>query len=368
MEKRTVEDYLNHAKITLMSKSVFLSTICLSLKHEFTEDIPTAGTNGLSILYNPTFFASLTAPERAGLLAHEVWHVAFNHLTRVGDRDKLIWNYAGDYVINLMLTDSGYTIPKGGLYDTQYANMATEEVYEKIKKDSPEEHGGSNFMEDLLDPPPGMKASDVASNVTDVIVRAQLQSRIAGKDKGEIPNEISRAIDELINPKLPWNQILMRFLTDMVKDDYTWSRPNRRFFPNHYLPSQHSPTIGEVVVAIDTSGSVSLEELTEMLSEVECIRDTFKPEKLTIIDCDYKIHNEFKIKQHDNILDLKFTGDGGTSFQPVIDYCDERNPEVLIYFTDLYADDVVPVGDYPVLWICTSDHSPASMGETIYIN
>ncbi len=367
MENQTVEDYLRHAKIDLMSKSVFLSTICLSLKHTFTDSIPTAATDGLSIIYNPKFFSELTAAERSGLLAHEVWHVAFNHLTRVGNRDRLVWNYAGDYVINLMLKNAGYTIPQGGLLDEKYADMATEEIYELIKDDQENEHGGSNYVSDLLDPPPGQNAKEVSSKITDVIVRAQLQSRISGKDKGEIPGEISRAIDELINPKLPWNEILMRFLSDMVKDDYTWSRPSKRFFPHHYLPSQHSPTIGEIVVAIDTSGSVSVEELKEMLSEVESIRETFKPEKLTILDCDSKIHNEFKIDKYDNILDLQFKGNGGTSFQPVIDYCDKRSPEVLIYFTDLYADDVEPVGDYPILWICTSNHTPATIGETIYI-
>jgi len=367
MENNKVEDYLRHAKIDLMTKSVFLSTICLSLKHIFTYEVPTAATNGLSILYNPDFFNSLSPAERTGLLAHEVWHVAFNHLSRVGSRDRMIWNYAGDYVINLMLTKTGLTIPQGGLLDHAYFDMSTEEVYEKIKEDNKDQHGGSDFIIDLLEIPEGQDSKEVEQRVTDIIVKAQLQSRIANKDKGEIPGEITRAIDELINPKLPWNQILVRFLSAMVKNDYTWTRPNRRFFPDHYLPSQHSPSLGEVIVAIDTSGSVSGAELQEMLSEVESIRDIFKPEKLTIIDCDYHIHNIFKVVSNDNILDLKFTGNGGTSFQPVIDYCNEQQPEVLIYFTDLYADDVIDVGDYPILWICTSDHEPASIGETIYI-
>ena len=312
MENNKVEDYLRHAKIDLMTKSVFLSTICLSLKHIFTYEVPTAATNGLSILYNPDFFNSLSPAERTGLLAHEVWHVAFNHLSRVGSRDRMIWNYAGDYVINLMLSNSGLTIPEGGLIDNAYSDMSTEEVYEKIKEDNKDQHGGSDFIIDLLESPEGQSDKDVCDKVTDIIIKAQLQSRMAEKDHTEIPGEIARAIDELINPKLPWNQILIRFLSAMVKDDYTWTKPNRRFFPNHYLPSQHSPTLGEIVVAIDTSGSVSVEELQEMLSEIECIRDTFKPEKLTIIDCDYKIHNVFKVDKQDNILDLEFTGNGGT--------------------------------------------------------
>ena len=105
MDNNQAETYLRHAKIDLMTKSVFLSTICLSLKHELTDKLPTAGTNGISILYNPEFLEKLTAQERTGLLAHEVWHVAFNHLSRINDRDRVTWNKAGDYVINFISMD-----------------------------------------------------------------------------------------------------------------------------------------------------------------------------------------------------------------------------------------------------------------------
>ena len=203
MDINQSDTQLRHAKIDLMTKSVFLSTICLSLKHTFTDQISTAGTNGLSIIYNPEFLEGLTAQERTGLLAHEVWHVAFNHLTRIGSRDKVIWNKAGDYVINYMLTNAGFTIPKGGLLDPRFEKMSTEEVYEIIKDESDDEHGGSDFDIDLLDPPPGTDAQDVADKVTDMIIKAQLQSKIAGKEKGEIPDEIARAIDAALENKTP---------------------------------------------------------------------------------------------------------------------------------------------------------------------
>ena len=367
MENSKVEDYLRHAKIDLMTKSVFLSTICLRLKHSFSNDIPTAGTDGLSIIYNPEFFSELSAVERTGLLAHEVWHVAFSHFSRLGNRDKQQWNIAGDYVINYMLTQNGYTIPKGGLLDAQYKGMSTEEVYEIVKQDQKDNPQDIDFQMDLLEAPSAKQQKEVNDKVTDIIIQAQIQSKASGKDHGEIPDEIVRAIDELINPKLPWNQLLVRFLSNMVKDDYTWTRPNKRFFPHHYLPSQYSPTIGDIVVAIDTSGSVSQEDLVEMLSEIEDIRTTFKPESLTIIDCDSSIHNVFKIEKYDNILELKFQGCGGTDFQPVIDYCNEQQPEVLIYFTDLQAEDITEEPGYPILWICNSKHNPSSVGETIYI-
>jgi predicted metal-dependent peptidase len=367
MEKN-LEDYLRHSKIELMTKSVFLSTICLSLKHVFTDQIPTAGTNGITIMYNPEFFERLSPAERTGLLAHEVWHVAFNHLSRVGSRDFKIWNMAGDYVINYMLVDNGYTLPADGLLDNRFSDMSTEQVYDIIKEENPEgDVPGGDFIIDLLDAPEGATDKEINDLVSDIIIKAQLQSRISEKDHGEIPQEISRAIDDLINPKLPWDALLQRFLSDTIKDDYTWTRPNKRFFPAHYLPSQHSPTLGNIVFAIDTSGSVSQEELTEMLSEIESIRETFKPESIKIIDCDSRIHNVHIIEKYDNILDIEFVGNGGTDFKPVFNYCEEHEPDLLVYFTDLYADDITEQPNYPVMWICNSEHSPASIGETVYI-
>jgi predicted metal-dependent peptidase len=369
MEHEQADTHLRHAKIDLMTKSVFLSTICLSLKHEFTDKLPTAGTNGISILYNPEFLDKLSPQERTGLLAHEVWHVAFNHLTRLGDRDKVLWNKAGDYVINYMLEKSGITVPRGGLLDPRFAEMSTEEVYNIIKDEEPEGGPDGDFDVDLLEPPPGLDEGDVSDKITDMVIKAHLQSKIANKDKGEIPGEIARAIDDLINPKLPWYEILQRFMSDLAKDDYSWSRPSKRFYPDYYLPSQHSYTLGEVVVAIDTSGSVSKEDLTEMLTEIENIRETFRPEKLTIIDCDAEIHNIYDVEKYDNILELEFHGYGGTDFQPVIEHCNQINPDVLIYFTDLYANDVRDVGDYPIIWICTDDNPDVQpIGETIYLN
>jgi predicted metal-dependent peptidase len=96
---------------------------------------------------------------------------------------------------------------------------------------------------------------------------------------------------------------------------------------------------------------VSQEELTEMLSEIESIRDTFKPESIKIIDCDAEIHNVHTIEKYDNILDIKFKGNGGTDFRPVFNYCEDHEPDLLIYFTDLYADDITEQPNYPVYWI-----------------
>lgn len=366
----TVEDKLRYAKVQLMTKSVFLSTICLRLRHKLSDSIPTAGTNGLNILYNPEFINKLTTEELTGLMAHEVWHVAYQHLIRIGTRDKQLWNVAGDYVINYMLREANFSLPEGGLYDSKYKDMTTEQVYDIIYENADEIP--PNYSGDLLDNGADGESSisdtDLRDKLTSIIVQAQTQSMMAKKSQGEIPGEIARMIDDLINPKLNWKQLLDRYVSERTKHDYSWIRPNKRFMPDHYLPSMYSETIGNITIAIDTSGSVSDEELHELLSEVQGIRDTYKPQELVVIDCDYEIHNVFKIDEYTDILSLEFTGGGGTSFEPVFNYCRDNVPNVLIYFTDLYADQIEDNVEYDVLWICNSRHDPALIGETIYID
>jgi len=351
---------LTKAKIDIMTRSVFLSTITLSLVHKLSDKVPTAATNGKYILYNPSFIEKLSPQALSGLIAHECWHVAFGHLTRRNGRDPMIWNMAGDHVINLMLMSQGFTLPEGGLCDSKYKDMHTEAVYADLEKNPPPPppEGYGDLIEDL--------SSEEQIEITDIIVRAKTQSEMAGKTKGEIPGEIERLIDELINPKLDWRELLQRFLTTKIKDDYSWTRPNKRFTPM-YLPSQYSEGLGNITFAIDTSGSITDSELVEILSEIESIRDTYYPESITILGCDYTLSDVITLEEGEDILSLKFTGGGGTLFQPVLDYVTEHGTDALIYFTDLYGESHLDPVDYPVLWICNSDHEPSNIGETVYI-
>ena len=357
------------AKIELMTRSAFISTIALSLKHVITPETKTADVNGHVIRYNPEFIKGQSVAQFAGLVAHECWHVAFQHLSRRGDRDPIIWNCAGDYVINHMLTKAGFEIPTNGLLDNKYDHSwSTDKVYDDLI-DEKKDFDTNTLMLDLNED--GMAEDDGSLNspITNIIVRARTQAQIAGEEKaGLIPNEILRRIEELLNPKLPWQVILHKFLDIRVKEEYSWARRNRKFPDSIYLPSLHSYGLGNLTFAIDTSGSIEDEELKEMLSEIQGIQQVFNPEKMTIIDCDSQIHQIYEIDQSTDILDLKFSGGGGTSFQPVLDYVSEHPTQALIYFTDLHGETNLNTVDYPVIWVCTSEHAPSNIGETVYIN
>lgn len=384
---KELKKMFDKVKIGLMMKgSIFLSTITFSVKHVFTEDLPTAGTDGLSIMYNPDFFKALTVKERIGLLAHETWHIALSHMLRIGDRDKILFNMAGDYVINLMLDKAGFTLPKEALLDNKYRDWSTIQVYDDLvlnKKKPPE-----NYQPDIieLEDSPGNDPGDkdksgntqlaqtnvskkeLEETIKNILVKAATQSKMQKDEPGSIPGEVERMIDELINPKLDYTELLRRFMDSHIKDDYSWGRPNRRYLPDFYLPSQNSEALSSLTIAIDTSGSITDDDMLKMLSEINHIYEHYKPEILTILDCDWEIHNIHEVTRDSNIeiTQLRFSGGGGTSFKPVIDYCKEHETKVLVYFTDLYASPVKEDPGFPIVWLCYSDHEPAKIGETVY--
>ena len=129
-----IKTAFTRARSTLLIMQPFFGTLCLRLGAEFTEDIPTAGTNGEKLLINPTFFLKQSPEQRVGLLAHEVMHCVYMHVIRLNERDPFLWNVAGDYVINLVVTDAGMILPEGGLLDEKYRDMSADEIYNTLQQ------------------------------------------------------------------------------------------------------------------------------------------------------------------------------------------------------------------------------------------
>jgi predicted metal-dependent peptidase len=349
-----LERGFSKAKLGIMSRmdSTFISTILFSLKHSWDTKIPTAGTDGIHLIINNDWFMGLTPKQRIGLLAHESWHVAFNHVLRKGDRDHSKFNRAADYVINLLLDDAGYDLPPDGCFDKKYRNMSTEQVYD-VLPDEPENPG---YEPDII-PNNGSAKQQAARQqaVDDIVVKAATQAKMSGEDPGNLPGDVKRLLDELVNPKLPWRVILQNYMSAFAKDDYTFSKPNRRFMPEFYLPSLHSEAVGEVAIAIDTSASVGKKEFTAFLSEINDIKTTLQPSLTTIIDFDTSIKNVYKLGQDDPMDDVTFTGGGGTCLEPVFEFYKEEPPIVLVIFSDLYCNPIKEDPGYPVVWICVDN-------------
>jgi len=365
VDPTALNNALSQVKYHIITKSnnPFLSTLLLNLKHRFSLDIPTAATNGVEVIYNPLFFMNLDFKERLGLVCHEVWHVAYSHMLRRGNRDPKVFNMAGDYVINLMLTNNGYILPPNGLIDAKYKNMSTEEVYTLLIDEG---HKGEDTDEDIIYATGTKEEIQAAeTKVKEMIVKATEMARMS-KNFSSIPAEIAKAVDDLINPQLDWRGLLVRFINDHSRNDYSWKKPNKRFMPTYYLPSNYSEAIDNITIALDTSGSISQKQLKDFLSECVSILNSFTINNISVISCDCSIKSIDTVENVEDVKTLQMKGGGGTSFHPVFEHCEENPPTILIYFTDLYAKQIQEDPGYPVIWICHSKHPPAPIGETYY--
>ena len=356
---------LNKAKIQLMSRkdTVFFTTVLFSLVHLWDDTLPTAGTNGKSIRFNPTFFMSLDQEERLFLLLHETLHVAFIHMARLNDRDHVRWNAAADYVINSLLIERGFKMPSMGLYDPQYKDMNTEEVYALLPTMDPSEVP----MMDLLAPPED--CPDIQEAVKDILVRASIQSRQQNDKIGTIPGEIQIYLDNLLNPKLPWNRIFHKYINVLAKSDYSYRKPNRRFLPEHYLPSLSNTALMDIAWGIDMSGSVQDAETTVFVSEMTSIFKMLKPEKMTLVQFDTDIKDVSVLKNIQDLRNTKFTGRGGTQIDPLMQWALSNKPQLLVIFTDGHfhaaSADLEP--KCPVIWVIHNNPKfTASFGKVIH--
>lgn len=353
---------LTRARTGLVLDAPFFGMLALRLQLVEEPKIPTAAVDGKHIFYNPEFIAKQSYEETKTLIGHEVMHCVFEHIGRRGDREPRRWNQAGDFVINDVLVDSGFTPIKGWLHNRAYAGMTTDHVYEMLPPNDGN-GGAGDPLDDCQDGAP----DDAAVNNVDWKI-ATVQAAQAAQAMGKLPGKLARFIDELTNPKVDWRAMLQRFIAETSKNDYSWQRPNKRFLgQGFYLPTLHSETMGEIVVAIDTSGSIDQATLNAFGSEIKAIVQTSRPSKTIVIYCDSDVNHVDEFGPNDE-LHFEMHGGGGTAFKPVMDYVTENNitPVCLVYLTDLYGDHKFAAPDYPVLWCCTTD-VVASFGETIPI-
>jgi predicted metal-dependent peptidase len=379
---KDAEQALKIAKITLMmgKQTTCYTTVVFSLKQKITEEIPTAATDGRELLINPDFFMNLSPNERLTLLAHEALHVLLDHMHRKGTRDHKLWNVAGDYVINNSLKQAQYAIPKGGLVDSKYDGMTTEQVYIILNKKTDQQkkdlfnqckdgslNGNDITYPDQVDPADAVTQDEVTS----VILRAMTQAKAMGQPPGSLPSEVDIELQKTLNPPLPWHIILQNYLTSFAKEDFTFRKANRRFLPDHYLPTAHSEAVCNIAIAVDISSSVSDHEFDVFIGKIAEIQAMMKPEKITIVSFNTQITGTQVLTVEDNPLTkLKFKGRGGTAIAPVLDWLADNKPTVALIFTDGEFDQVEPKDkSIPMVWLIhNAPHWKTKYGRVINYN
>ena len=372
---------MNKARADLISIQPFFGTLALrlGLVPIETSQIPVMGTDGASLFYNPTAIKDMPQQQVMGVVAHEVLHCAFQHMFRRRYREQEKWNKACDYVINAILLQEGFSLPKSRLFNRKYSDMSAEEVYEKLPNE-PSGGGkngaasdwdfGSSLDPALPDPATGetKSASAVKSSSKDWEIATKQAAHIS-KQQGNLPGNLSSLIDELLTPQIPWREQLWRFFNQRKPDRITWNKPNRRLaYAGIYLPTKRFVPTGDVVIAVDTSGSISDRELQHFASEFNEIHRTLRPRKTYVLDIDTQIHSVDEYTEYD-VPKFEMHGRGGTRFEPVFEWIEQENltPDAVVYLTDGYASWPAPINKYPVLWVITNHDVIPPWGEHLIL-
>ena len=119
-------------KNKMLVKYPFFGSVIADVKYEEDKSLGTAGTNGQIIYYNPDYLNCLSKEEQTFVFAHEVCHIAFNHILRSEGKDVNLWNIATDGVINQFLKRDGLKMPEGGVDIADALNYDAEQLYEKL--------------------------------------------------------------------------------------------------------------------------------------------------------------------------------------------------------------------------------------------
>ncbi|MBC8494094.1 MAG: hypothetical protein ISR70_03415 [Candidatus Thioglobus sp.] len=412
VDLEAVEAKLTKARTQLILDKPFLGNLVLRLPLKAAGSwCQTSATDAKSFYYNPSFIDQLDNHQTKFVLIHEALHCALTHFARRGTRDKHKWDLACDFAINPLLVKEGFRPPLDVPIFNKYDSMIAEEIYPMIddsidtepmdqhlyddnpKDDANESDGG--MREDALDgredqsksasgknnPTQGNTDSgDLAQKPSPLTpdemqnLSAEWQKNLASsaqlaQQAGKLDGEFAKLIDFFLQPQLSWQSLLAQYMSSLARDDFSYARPSRRSGAA-ILPSLRSSQI-DITVAIDTSGSISQEEINEFVSEINAIKSNMRA-SITLIACDEKISPEliWRFEAWDELQFPASLGGGkGTNFNPVFDYLEQQdsNSSVLIYFTDAKGKFPEFEPSYPVMWL-VKGKEPIPWGSRIQLN
>ena len=419
-----IEDKLLSARTRLILDKPFLGALVLRLP--MMEGDPswcnTTFSDGRTFYYNAEYINSLDIDQTQFALSHEALHCALSHFYRRGHRIKTRWDLACDYAVNPMLINDGLKPTPDAAYLKQYRGMTAEEIYPCLddeedqeqdsdtddnddlenrhqddagsddsekepeqddrsdserepEQDDPSEGAGNNRHGKASSGNNGAAEPEPMSGQQQEDLNTQWQQRLAAAaqtahQRGQLGHEMARMVDFLLQPKLPWRLLLQRYMSMTARDDYSYSRPSsRRGNPAVYPRLRSSET--SVVVVIDTSGSISEEEIGEFISEIDAIKSYVRA-RITLLTCDSELNHgcPWYFDPWDEFSrDIEIHGGGGTSFIPPFEWIEnqDRAPDLLVYFTDARGKFPRAEPMYPVLWL-VKGQATVPFGQRVQLN
>lgn len=374
----------------------FLATLSLMATYQFDKHADKVSADGMMIRINPDYYQRFNTQQQQGLLLHLTLHNALLHSIRCGHRKLKIWNIAADIVVNQIIAEAGvFQPPPDTAHDPRYAGLSVEQVYEKlcsvvskmVRKSGMQSGrcedgklqpgcgaGQANQADDdkietLLsqcypavndltdrqrqqhsDPQAQREQKALENHWKAAFKQAETVQRMHQKNRGQLPAGLIREIEALYQPQLDWKTLLWRFVSKTPCD---YSGYDRRFvYQKLYLEQLESESLN-LIVAIDTSGSIEQEELNQFITELSAILNTYPFIKARLYFVDVAVDGPHPIE---SIRELPpITGGGGTDFRDL--FCkveQQRSPfedTLCIYMTDGdgYFPDQAP--QISVLWV-----------------
>jgi predicted metal-dependent peptidase len=432
-DQKEIETKLSAARTRLILEKPFLGTLVMHLPLKAVEWCATTATDARAFYYNPQFIDHLNLSQTQFMLAHEALHCALSHFSRRSHRTKRRWDVACDHAVNLMLSEEGLKAPPGALMNPLYKHLTAEEIYPFIqaeptdetiddhlfdgesgddqgvgagdndwsqtganrgkedqgkgKQSSDEQAGGQSgtpveeqenqggmggaeereATEGFEKPrePSTSEKEELSTQWRQRLASAAQQARQAGK----LADSWMRLVDDLIQPKQPWRMLLARYMMSVAHDDYSFQRQSRRE-GDAMLPSLYSGQVN-IVVALDTSGSIGNDEIREFVSEVDALKGQIRA-RVTLHACDERLAPDgpwlYESWEQVNPPE-KVSGGGGTDFRPVFEWVerDGLRPDLLLYFTDAEGEFPPHEPHYPVIWL-VKGKTPVPWGQRIQLN
>ena len=350
------------ARIGLLLRAPFFGNLATRMNLVNADSwCPTAATDGRRFYYNSEFVNNMPLKQLEFLVGHEVLHAVYDHMGRRGNRDPKLWNIADDYCVNYDLVEQrvGDKIPVA-LYDTKFKGMAAEEVYDYLYENADKidiNQLAKQLLDEHLDGEgdgegDGDEDSDKSGHkngrpklteeekkeIRDEVKEAVLAAANAA-GAGNVPGGVKRLIKDLVEPVMDWRELLQQQIESTVKSDFTWSRPSRKgWHMDAVMPGMKPGEQIELVIGIDTSGSITDKDLKIFLSEIQGIMDSYDEYKITVMGWDTEVHNvgEFTSDNMESICEFEPGGGGGTDPHCVWNYLQEHNiePKKSVMFTD----------------------------------
>lgn len=387
---------LSAARSRLLLERPFVGALILYLPLLADARCRSIATDGRRLYFDPAHVLSLGFAETQFMLAHQALHCALGHFARRGHRLRRKWDFACDYAVNGLLIDDGMRAPPEAPWNAAFRGLSAEDIY-PLLADEPggerlDEHRfGANeaaasgahraeraeadgaFLEahrDGFDEVGFQLPTPTGAHELAETWRSRLASSAGEAARaGRLSGHWAAIADHAIAPRLPWRSLLERFMMRVARDDFSFARRSRRE-GEALLPGMESGE-ANLVVAVDTSGSIPRHALEDFIEEVDAMKGQVRA-NVALVLCDAALAPGMPLRFHpwERIaLPEGASGGGGTRFAPVFDWAETEpvRPDALLYFTDAEGEFPQRAPDYPVMWVVLGN-APVPFGERVQLN